>query len=117
MKENLKTRIIAIMSEEEIFCKQGFSLNELSQLCESNPKYVSQVINEKLDKTFPQYLNETRIKVARSRMLDYDNYGNLTLEAIASSVGYNSRTAFSRTFKQITGLTPTEFIKIAKSNK
>lgn len=50
-------------------------------------------------------------------MLDYDNYGNLTLEAIASSVGYNSRTAFSRTFKQITGLTPTEFIKIAKSNK
>ncbi len=117
IKENLKTRIMAIMSEEEIFCKQGFSLNELSQLCESNPKYVSQVINEKLDKTFPQYLNETRIKVARSRMLDYDNYGNLTLEAIASSVGYNSRTAFSRTFKQITGLTPTEFIKIAKSNK
>ncbi len=117
MKYNLKTKIMAIMSNEEIFCKQGFSLNELSRLCDSNPKYVSQVINETLDKTFPQYLNEARIKIARSRMLDYDNYGHLTLEAIASSVGISSRTAFSRTFKQITGLTPTEFIKMAKSNK
>lgn len=114
MKDDLKSKIAEIMSDETLFCKQGFSLNELASLCNSNPKYVSQVINETLGKTFPQLLNEARIKVARSRMLDQDNYGNLTLEAIASSVGISSRTAFSRIFKQLTGLTPSEFIKIAK---
>ena len=43
------------------------------------------------------------------RLSDPDNYGQFTIEAVSSSVGFKSRANFAVVFKKITGLTPTEF--------
>jgi AraC-like DNA-binding protein len=78
--------------------------------------YVSQVINEKYDNNFNHLLNEYRIKESCRRMNDTDNYGNYTIESIALSVGFKSRSNFISTFKRFTGLTPSAYLKIAKNN-
>ncbi len=101
------------MNDEAVFCMDGFSMRELSEICGSNQKYVSQVFNEDYGKSFTQLLNERRINVARQRLMDSANYGHLTIEAIVSDLGFKSRSTFSKTFKRLTGLTPSEFQRIA----
>lgn len=113
-KRQLETDIQSVMADETNFCREGFTLDTLAELCGSNTKYVSQVLNEKMGKTFPQYLNELRVDVARRRMVDFEHYGHLTLEAIVAGVGFKSRSTFSKTFKSLTGLTPSEFQKMAR---
>jgi AraC-like DNA-binding protein len=62
-------------------------------------------------------LNEYRIKEACRRLNDTEHYGNITINGIASSVGFKTRTNFIAYFKRFTGLTPSEYLKIANSKK
>lgn len=112
--EDIKKRILQVMSNEETFCQEDFSLRDLANLCESNSKYVSQVLNERIGMSFSQYLNECRVSVARRMFVDQENYGHLTIEAIVAGLGYKSRSTFSKTFKRITGLSPSEFQRMAR---
>ena len=41
---------------------------------------------------------------------------NLTIEGVGQSLGFKSRTTFSKTFKSVTGLTPDEFRKMAQDH-
>lgn len=111
----LKNRIAKVMADEEMVCNEGFSLDSLASACESNSTYVSQVLNEDFGKSFTRMLNEARIEIVSRRLMDTESNGKLTIEAISASAGFKSRSNFSRTFKAITGLTPTEFLKESKS--
>ena len=114
-REKVLRRIKEVFEDESIFCQEGFSLNDLAALCESNSRYVSQVINENMSSTFTQLLNNERVKIARKRLMDTEHYGHLTIEAIISDLGCKSRSTFSKTFKRITGLTPSEFQRMART--
>ena len=48
-------------------------------------------------------------------MQDSSRYGNLTIEGIAHSVGFKARSSFFIAFKENTGMTPSEYMKIARS--
>lgn len=115
MRMALKNRIAKVMADEAIVCNDGFSLDTLASACESNSTYVSQVLNEDFGKSFNRMLNEARVEIVSRRLMDTEKNGKLTIEAISASAGFRSRSNFSRTFKAITGLTPTEFLKEAKS--
>lgn len=116
-KTEIYEEIRRVMTDEKNFCSEGFTIDRLAELCNTNVKYVSQILNERLGKTFPQYLNELRVDVARRRMVDFEHYGHLTLEALVAEIGFKSRSTFSKTFKKLTGLTPSEFQKIAREHK
>lgn len=112
-RRGIMQKINEVMSDESLFCRDGFSLQDLVELCGSNQKYVSRVLNEDFGKSFNQLLNEHRISVAKQRLLDTENYGHLTIEAIVRELGFKSRSTFSKTFKKITGLSPSEFQRLA----
>lgn len=116
-KQALLESINHIMEATDEYCKEDFSLEKLATLVNSNSKYVSQAINETYHKNFNIYLNEYRIQEARIRLADVEKYGNYTIKAIAESVGYKSTTTFTNAFKNITGITPSIFQKMAKEDK
>ena len=116
IRSHISECIRKAMTDESVFCMEGFSMRELTEICGSNQKYVSQVLNEDYGKTFTQLLNERRINVARRRLLDFEQYGHLTIEAIVTGLGFKSRSTFSKTFKRMTGLTPSEFQHMAQEN-
>jgi AraC-like DNA-binding protein len=70
--------------------------------------HISQVINEKLNQSFFEFIAAYRIKDAENLLLDPEN-NHLTVEEIAEEVGYISKSAFNKTFKKITGKTPSEY--------
>ena len=115
--KEIEERIIELMANEKVFCREDFTIKDLADLCGSNTKYVSQVLNERMDTTFSQLLNEIRISVARKRFVDFEHYGHLTIEAIVAELGFKSRSTFSKTFKRITGLSPSEFQRMAREKR
>ncbi len=113
-KQQLLSQIIEVMDTSEEIYSPDFSLERLAMLAGSKYKYVSQVINEYYEQNFNNFLNSYRIKEACKRMGDLENYGNYTIEAISESVGFKSRSTFVTSFKRITGLTPSQYQRLAR---
>lgn len=116
-KEELISRINEVMNDPDQICREDFSSKELAQLVASNTSYVSQVINEKYGVSFSTLLGNSRIKIVCHRISDDPQYQKLTIEGIANSVGFKSRTAFINAFKREVGLTPSQYIKMAAEKK
>lgn len=57
----------------------------------------------------------TRLRIQRAKELLIDT--NVTLYDIADQVGYESDLSFSRTFKKVTGVTPTAYRKVQHSRE
>ena len=109
-KTSILERVRQVIEDEDFYCHGNASLNELSRRINISRHNISQVINEMLGKSFFEYLAEQRIK--KSRMLLSDpKFQNITIDEISFMVGYNSRSAFNRVFKSITGSTPDKYRK------
>ncbi len=116
-KDRLFNQIKRVMDDMSIICKPNFSLQQLADQVGSNYKYVSQVLNECYGKSFKQVLNEQRVREACRILNDTQQSSHLTIEAIAANLGFNSRSNFTVTFKRITGISPSDFLKMAKEKK
>jgi len=115
-KKALAGKIEYLMENEKIFKDDNFNLNTISGLLNTNTTYVSQVINEMFNKNFTSFINEYRIKEAR-RMLSDPGNSNYTIEFIAKSLGYNSKTTFNEAFKKYTGITPSFYKRTTNTTK
>lgn len=71
-------------------------------------KQISAVLNQHLQKSFNEFVNEYRIGAIRGRLLNGDA-GNLTIAAVAYEGGFNSLPTFQRAFKTVVGQTPANF--------
>lgn len=107
-------KIDKVLLDNSLICSPDFSLQQLAESIGSNYKYVSQVINDRYHKNFRLLVNEARVKEACRRLGDPEHYGNLTIEAISTGLGFKSRSNFAVTFKKITGISPSDFQKMAK---
>jgi len=103
-------KLLYLMEIEKIFKHENISLKNLANKLLIPPSHLSQIINEKLNKTFFDLINSYRIEEAKKQMLDSSNKGKSILE-IAYKVGFFSQAAFYRAFKRYTGVSPTEFKK------
>lgn len=111
----LTSDITMVMNDVNIISNPDFNLNMLARMVNSNTKYVSSAINETYGKNFKAFLNGYRIREACRRLVD-DAYANLTISAIAESVGFTSANGFVTAFKRVVGVTPSAYKKLAKEN-
>lgn len=111
---DIQERIDAVLADIGEICTPEFSLNRLAELTGQKYWNMSQIIKDIYGKNLYMLLNEHRIKEACRRINDREKYGNYTIETISASVGFKSRSNFITTFKTITGLTPSEYQRIAK---
>lgn len=116
-REDLVNRIKAIFADPEIICEQGFTSAQLAEMVGSNTTYVSQVINETYHVSFSNLLGKCRVREACRRINDSRQFDNLTIEGIANSVGFKSRTALLNAFKREVGITPSEYIRMVAGER
>ena len=109
-KTKILNNIILELEIKQYFSDNLASLSDLAKRIGESPHHVSQVINEKLNKSFFELLAAYRVEEAK-RILLNDKKDKLTIEEISEMVGYNSKTAFNNVFKKLTGKTPSEFRK------
>jgi AraC-like DNA-binding protein len=109
-KQKILDNIILELASKKYFSDNLASLSELARKIGESPHHVSQVMNEKLHKSFFELLASYRVDEAK-KLLSDDKKNKLTIEEISEMVGYNSKTAFNNAFKKLTGKTPSDFRK------
>ncbi len=97
--------------EEKRFLSKGISAQLLAEDMATNVKYLSKVINTHKNKTFPNYLNELRIKYVVERIQKEQRIRKYTIKAIAEELGYHNTETFSKAFYKYTGQKPSNYIK------
>jgi AraC-like DNA-binding protein len=107
-KHEILKKLKESMEVEKYFKNNLASQAQLSKKLLIPTHHISQVINEKLNQSFFEFIATYRIREAEKLLLNPD-MNNLTVEEIAEEVGYNSKSAFNKTFKKITGKTPSEY--------
>lgn len=110
MKMMYKERLITHMEKDKPYLNNMFSLNQLSGKITASPNHVSRIINEDFNQSYYDFVSGYRIHEACKYLLDPE-YKNRTIEEISFLVGYNSKAAFNKAFKKITGMTPLHFKK------
>ena len=70
-------------------------------------KYFLDCFSRATGEGFKAYLNKTRIKHAKSKLIN----SNASISEVGSAVGYNSTSYFILEFKKQTGMTPLQYVK------
>lgn len=101
-------KIEQYMDIEKPYLNADISLPELSERMNIPSHHLSRVINEKLNMNFFDFINQYRVEEVKSRIQD-QQYVHLSILGIAFDSGFNTKSAFNRVFKKMTGMTPSEF--------
>jgi len=114
-KERLVKRLIAFVEKEKPYLEPELTLGQLSEQVDIPVHYLSQIINEKMEQTFGDFINRYRIERAKAMLLD-KQYEQYTIISTAYEAGFNSKTAFYSAFKKFTGKTPSQYRKLLKTS-
>jgi len=105
--------IIQYLENNKPFKNPDFDAHALAKALNTNVSYISKAISTGSGDDFRVLINNFRIKYAKS-MLDNDTVKKYTIDYICTESGYKYRSTFNGAFKNLTGMTPTEYV--AKHN-
>ena len=110
MAAKIYSSLTELMTQESLFNSNDITLTELAKRLDVHPNHLSQVINEKEEKNFYNYINSLRINefIKLASLPESKKY---TLLSLAYDCGFNSKSTFNKHFKENTGKTPTEYFK------
>lgn len=100
------------MEEDRLYLNAALTVNMVAQHTGLTPKTISAVLNQHLHKNFNEYVNGYRVNLFKEKLLQADA-DQLTFAGIAYDCGFSSTATFQRAFKQLTGMSPSEFRKKA----
>lgn len=110
-RDRIMEGLATVMTTPDAVCSPDCTVARLAGHVGCSPKYLSQIINEEYGCNFNTFINGYRIREAARRLTAGGEWSRFTIEAIANSVGFRSRSTFVSLFKQTTGLTPSEYRK------
>lgn len=100
-----------MVKERKLFVDHCLTLIKLAEMMDSNRTYLSKAFSYSKYGNFSNYIKTLRISEAIKIIKTPGENHKFSIEGIARSVGYFSRTAFIQAFKEHTGVTPSVFIR------
>lgn len=107
----LWTRICIAMDKEEVWRDPDLSLKAMARLCGTNVTYLNRIIQEETGGSFKDLVNLRRIQSVAARLKEDPS---LDIQDAFFEAGYRSRATAWRHFKDIMGVTPTEYMQSLK---
>ncbi|MBL8032460.1 MAG: helix-turn-helix transcriptional regulator [Leptospiraceae bacterium] len=95
-----------ILAGSEAYLDDSYSLNDLAEQLKLSPHLVSMIINAELQQNFYNLVNSYRVEKAKQLLM---SAAEPNMIEVAYASGFQSKSAFNRVFKQITGQTPSTF--------
>lgn len=108
--DKLKLELEEIMEQKKPYLNAKLLKSELAELININAPELSRLLNERIGMNFFEYVNYHRIhefiRLAKSPIAKQK-----TLLGLAQEAGFNSKSTFNKSFKQIMGCPPSEYLK------
>ncbi|WP_126652113.1 helix-turn-helix domain-containing protein [Chryseobacterium aureum] len=108
--ENIFSKIDESMEKNAFFKDSKFNLSSLSAALHINHHYISKAIHNKGYSNFNSYINNYRVNYIKI-LLDEVDLQKTTLMYIYTEAGFSNQSTFNRVFKQIEGITPSDYIQ------
>ena len=105
--EQIAEALRTVMSQKRTYEDPTLSLRKLASAVSTPPDYVTQALSGVIGQTFFDFVNGHRVSAACRRLAATDD----SVTDIALGVGFNSRSAFYRAFRHVTGITPSAWRK------
>lgn len=102
------------LEKQQAFLDPNLTLKYTADHLHTNTKYLSQVVNHLSNHNFQYFINTFRVSDAKSKLL-CDEFQHLTLYGIALQCGFKNKSTFYKVFKEVTNLTPREFIMLNRN--
>ncbi len=106
--QGLSEEIIHLMEDKKLYRDSDLTIARLAEILKVKPYIVSIVLNEYHEQTFPEFVNQYRIREAKE-LLASPTHQFYSIEAIAFDCGFNTPSAFYAHFKKLTKLTPSAY--------
>ncbi|TGK03391.1 AraC family transcriptional regulator [Leptospira selangorensis] len=117
LDEGLVKRLESLLKNQKIFLQENLTILALAKQLNVPEKKVRKLINKGLGyRNFNEFLNYYRIQEAKLLLSD-PSKNDFQVLRVAMDLGYGSLAPFNRAFKEIVGMTPSDFRKQNNSAK
>ncbi len=99
--------ICRLMDEEQLFLNPNLKIQDLAKGLNTNTRYISEAVNTYRRCSFNVFVNRYRIAYAQRLM---NENPEMKIATHYMEVGFSSERSFFRTFRQMTGMTPNEWM-------
>ena len=100
-----------LLNLEKVYQEPSYGRSEMARELEITESSLSRIVNIYFNKGVPQLLNDLRVKEAQTLL----KQTMADIATISEEAGFNSIASFNRLFKEVTGVTPSEFRRSKKS--
>lgn len=107
-------RIMDILMGSKLYLNADFKLEDLATQTKISRYYLGQYFSRVHSMNFNQYINKLRIEYVIEYIDMQKNISNLTVNELLAISAFNSRTSFFRSFKDFTGVAPSEYLDTIK---
>ena len=112
-KDRYLKSLLDYVEREKPFLNPKLTIEQLAQEIGINRFYLSQIINEKLNRNFSDFINAYRIRETQ-RLMRSPEYQHLNILGMALESGFNSKSSFNNAFKKLTGMSPSQYRQSVK---
>ena len=112
-EQKYMTSILNYMEKEKPYLNHEINQSDMAKNLHMSVHLFSEVLNICFKKNFNNFINLYRVDTAKRLMRD-PKFAYYKILAIGYEAGFPSKTSFNRVFKNLVGLTPTEYQKAQK---
>jgi AraC-like DNA-binding protein len=110
-RQNLLDNILEFMQDKQPYLDNDITLDTLAKSIGLSSHHLSEVLNQQANKNFYQFVNEYRVNfICESISVKPDS----KILDLAMAAGFSSKSTFNAVFKQMKGITPSQFRKELK---
>ena len=109
-RDKIINRLQELMEQEKLYREFEVRLDDVAATLFITPHQLSEFINDCMGMNFTTYINHYRVEEAKNLLL---NHPEQSVLSIGFQVGFGSKQSFNSSFKQQTGMTPSEYRKQA----
>lgn len=106
--QQINQKFLDLMENDHIYLTPGISVDTIAREIGTNRAYISRLLNRTYNSSFPEYINNRRIKYAKQLLSDEPE---AVLEYVAIKSGFSTVSQFTRKFKELTGQSPRQWQK------
>lgn len=97
------------MNERKLYLNPKLTLLDVASEIGTNRTYLSEYLNQVLNTTFYEYINEFRVRTACEILDSMSSDNKRTMQEVAEMSGFNSLSTFNRSFVKVKGVTPSRY--------